>query len=74
MHTHRWLVVTPMAQMHRHTVCIGSLAVFTTEDVMLLGRAEPPTEEAHTLPVTLDDAIHIHTPMLECSVLRTAAR
>ena len=75
MDTVRWLIVAEVAQIDRHTVCIGSLAVFTTEDVVLLRRAETPTEEAHALPVAFDNAFtHIHTPMWEFPVLRTAAR
>ena len=64
MDTIRWFVVAEVAQIDRHAVCIGSLAVFATEDVVLLGLSKPLADVAHTLPVTLDDALsHIHTPM-----------
>lgn len=68
-------VMAEVAQIDRHTVCIGSLAVFTTEDVMLLRLSKPLADVAHTLPVTFDDALtHIHTPMWESPILRRSAR
>ena len=72
--THRWLIVAEVAQMHRQAVCIGSLAVFTTEDEVALCWANSPTQIADTLPCIDDALTHIHTPMLESQVLHTAAR
>ena len=64
MDTVWWLIVTPMAQMHCQAVCIGSLAVSSTEDVVALCWATSPTDEADAFMRVFDDALtHIHTPM-----------
>ena len=75
MDTQRWLIVAEVAQIDRHTVCIGSLSVFPTEDVVLLRVADSPTDETQALPVMFYDALtHIPTPMLEFLIHRTVAR
>ena len=68
-------IVTPMAQIDRHAVCIGSLAVFATEDVMFFRLSKPTADVAHLFCVAFDNAFtHTPTPLLEFQVHRRAAR